>query len=79
MDFVKSLPKSGGKTTILVVVDMLTKFAHFLPLTHPYTAKKMENVFIDNIYKLYGLPQVIVSDRDSFKIILEMFLLSSTS
>jgi len=65
MDFIEGLPKSLGKSSILVVVDRLTKFAHFIPLTHPYSAKSVATVFVENIYRLYGLPNVIVSDRDS--------------
>lgn len=38
MDFIEGLPKSEGYTVIMVVVDRLTKFAHFLPVKHPYTA-----------------------------------------
>jgi len=60
MDFVESLPKSSSKSSILVAVDRLTKFAHFLPLSHPFTAKSIAASFIDNVYKLYGLPWVIV-------------------
>jgi len=64
MDFIEGLPKSGGRTTILVVVDRLSKFAHFIPLSHPFTARTVALVYIDHIYKLYGMPQVIVTDRD---------------
>lgn len=39
MDFIGSLPKVGGKDTILVMVDRLTKYAHFIALAHPYNAK----------------------------------------
>ena len=64
MDFIDSLPMSQGKTSILVVVDRLSKLAHFLPLAHPYTAPQIAQLFLDNIYKLHGLPKSIVSDRD---------------
>ncbi|KAJ9557389.1 hypothetical protein OSB04_012003 [Centaurea solstitialis] len=64
MDFVEGLPKSGGYTTILVVVDKLSKFAHFLALKHPYTVATISQLFLDNITKLYGMPDKIISDRD---------------
>jgi len=65
MDFIEGLPKSKGYSVILVVVDRLTKFAHFLPVKHPYIAATIAQLFLDNIVKLYGLPKSIVSDRDT--------------
>lgn len=70
MDFVEALPKSDGYTVIMVVLDRLTKdrltkFAHFIPVKHPYTAMSIARLFLDNIVKLYGLPQKVVSDRDT--------------
>jgi hypothetical protein len=64
MNFVEGLPKSHGKDVILVVVDRLTKYAHFLSLAHPYTVQKIAQIFVDNILKLHGPPTVIITDRD---------------
>jgi transposase InsO family protein len=64
MDFIEGLPKSQGKEVILVVVDRLTKYAHFISLSHPYTASDIAQLFLDNIFKLHGLPKVILTDRD---------------
>jgi hypothetical protein len=64
LDFVEGLPKYKGFTTELVVVGKLTKYAYFLPLAHPYTAAQEAQVYIDNVFKLYGMPAALVSDRD---------------
>ncbi|KAK0575090.1 hypothetical protein LWI29_033852 [Acer saccharum] len=64
MDFIDGLPVSKGKTTIFVVVDRLTKYAHFIPLSHPYTAVGVAEIFFENIFKLHGMPRSIVCDRD---------------
>ncbi|KAL0313620.1 UNVERIFIED_CONTAM: hypothetical protein Sradi_5761300 [Sesamum radiatum] len=58
------LPPSEGKDSVLVIVDRLTKYSHFIPLKHPYTATAIAKIFFDNIYELHGLPVSIVTDRD---------------
>ena len=63
MDFIVDLPPSEGFTTILVVVDRLSKMAHFLPMIGTPSALDTANVFIREILRLHGLPDNIVSDR----------------
>lgn len=64
MDFIEGLPLSHGKNVILVIVDRFTKAGHFLALSHPFTATQVAQLFLDNIYRLHGLPKTITSDRD---------------
>lgn len=64
LDFIEGLPKSNGKEVILVVVDRLSKYEHFMSLQHPYTAQSVVQCFLDNVYKLHGMPVTMTSDRD---------------
>ena len=64
MDFIEGLSKSEGKEVILVVVDRFSKYAHCMALSHPYSASGVAKTFMQNVYKLHGLPASITSDRD---------------
>jgi hypothetical protein len=66
MDFVEGLPPTAQANCILVVVDKFTKYSYFIPLKHPFTAAMVAKDFLENVYKLHGMPAVIISDRDKF-------------
>lgn len=81
MDFIKGFPTSHGRDTILVVVDRLSKSAHFLALAHPFTAKMVAEKFVDGVVKLHDMPRSIVSDKDKVfisKFWQEFFKMSGT-
>jgi hypothetical protein len=65
MDFITGLPKTRGKDCIFVVVDRLTKFAHFFAIAIDFSAAQVAELFFREIFRLHGLPKTIVSDRDS--------------
>jgi hypothetical protein len=65
MDFIEGLPISDGKYKILVAIDKLTKYAHFIGVRKTDSTKTIAEIFYKNIYKLHGFPKVIVSDRDA--------------
>jgi hypothetical protein len=64
MDFIDGLPVSGQYNCLLVIVDKFSKYSHFIPLRHPYTAIKVAELFVNSIYRLHGMPRALVSDRD---------------
>ena len=64
MDFVVGLPKTLGKyDSIWVIVDRLTKFAHFIPVMVTYNAEKLVKLYISEVVRLHGVPLSIISDR----------------
>jgi hypothetical protein len=81
MYFVEGLSKSDGADVILVVIDKLIKYGHFLPLSHPYTALQVAKLYFNNVYRLHGLHQAIISYRDKIftdNLWQELFSLSDT-
>lgn len=64
MDFMVGLPLCKGNSVILVVVDKLSKCAHFITMSHLYIAVIVAYVFISNVFKLHGMPSSVISDRD---------------
>lgn len=64
MYFIVSLPNSKGFTVIMVVIDRLSKFGHFIHLKGDFNSESVATAFIQNIIKLHGLPVSIVTDRD---------------
>ena len=66
MDFVTGLPRSQeGHDAIWVIVDRLTKMAHFIAIQTDYKVPKLYKLYIDRIVKLHGISVSIVSDRDA--------------
>jgi transposase InsO family protein len=63
MDFIVGLPESSGFDAVLVVVDRLTKMAHFLPTTGTVDSEGTAALYRDGIFRLNGLPSDLVSDR----------------
>ncbi|CAH9076112.1 unnamed protein product [Cuscuta epithymum] len=66
MDFIVGLPKTtGGFDGIWVIVDRLTKSAHFIPIAVTMNVEKLAWLYVREIVRLHGVPKTIISDRDS--------------
>ncbi|GKA27699.1 reverse transcriptase domain-containing protein [Tanacetum coccineum] len=66
MDFVTKLPRtSSGHDTIWVIVDRLTKSAHFLPMREDYKMDRLARLYLNEIVARHGVPISIISDHDS--------------
>jgi hypothetical protein len=66
MDFAIDLPHSPhGKDAIWVIIDRLTKVAHFIPMKHTSSVADLVPLYIKEVVRLHGVPKSIVLDRDS--------------
>ena len=65
MDFVVGLPRCrSGHDTIWVIIERLTKLAHFLPIRNSDSLDKLAKLYVREIIRLHGTPVSIVSDID---------------
>ena len=65
MDFVSGLPLMQKKhDSVWVIIDRLTKLAHFIPVRIDYSMDRLAELYVDEIVRLHGVPLSIVSDRD---------------
>ena len=81
MGFIVGLPKERNKSVIMVIVQKISKYAHFCALQHPFTLAMVSQFFIEYIFKLHGMPTSIVYDCDptfTRKIWQELFKLQGT-
>ena len=66
MDFITYLPKNFKQhDSIMVIVYMLSKDSHFIPIKYTYKSVKIAYIFMKDIFRLHGVPKVIVADRDT--------------
>ena len=71
MDFITWLPPSNTYIVIMVIIDRLLKFVHFIPMKADYNSKQVAETFIANIVKLHAIPKSIVSNKN--KIFMSQF------
>jgi hypothetical protein len=65
MDFITGFPKTQRQNdSIMVVIDKLSKSAHFIPVKSTYKAINIAEIFMKEIFRLHGIPKMVISDRD---------------
>ena len=65
MDFIAILPKIKKQNdSIFIVIDKLSKAAHFIPMKLTYKVVNIADIFLKEIFRLHGIPKAIISDRD---------------
>lgn len=65
MDFITRLPRTKkNNDSIMVVVDKVSKATHFIAVQSTYRAVQIAHIFMQNVFKLHGLPKMIISDQD---------------
>jgi hypothetical protein len=64
LDYLTDFPLSNGFDNVLTMVDHLTRMDHFLPCIKSVTPKETTNLSLHEVYRLHGLPRVLISDRD---------------
>jgi hypothetical protein len=65
LDFITGLPKNQKKNdSIMVVIDKLSKSAHFIPVKSTYKAINIAEIFMKEIFRLHGIPKMVISHRD---------------
>ena len=65
MDFITGLPRSKQKNdSIFAFINKLLKETHFIPVKSTYKAMNITDIFLKEIFRLHGIPKVMISDRD---------------
>src|SRR6266567_9166187 len=63
VDFIVELPESRGYNAVMVVVDSVGKWSHFIEMVTTVTAASAANLYLCNVWKLHGLPRKVISDH----------------
>ena len=61
-DLVTDLPESDGHTVVAIFVDRMSKMVHFAPCTKEISVPEYAQLFVDHVFRLHGLPEVIILD-----------------